>query len=222
MDNPDPSAAPGNEKPFLTPQEARVLASLMEKQLLTPKYYPLTPNALTAACNQKSSREPVMNMSEGEVRHILNLLENRGLAKVDSGERTYRISHRIKQTFNLERPELAVLTVLMLRMPQTLNDLLRRTARMVEFADTEEVQRVLDALIAREQPLSVLLPRGSGRREDRYWHTLCGAFQEERGSEDEEFTSGGVGDRLARLEERLDTLESKLQEVLERLGEGRR
>lgn len=222
MDNPNEPLAPRDENVFLTPQEARVLAALMEKQLATPKYYPLTPNALTAACNQKSSREPVMNLSEGEVRHILNLLENRSLVKVDSGDRTYRISHRIKQTFDLERSELAVFTVLMLRMPQTLNDILRRTARMAEFTDTDEVQLVLEALRERDQPLAVLLPRGPGRREDRYWHTLCGEFKEERGIPNKDIVADGADERLTRLEERLDALESRLEEVLQQIGELRR
>ncbi|MGH8548370.1 MAG: YceH family protein [Methylococcales bacterium] len=223
MDNPNDTAAPRDDNAFLTAQEARVLAALMEKQLATPKYYPLTPNALTAACNQKSSRDPVMNLSEGEVRHILNLLENRGLVKVDSGERTYRISHKMKQTFDLERSELAVLTVLMLRMPQTLNDILRRSARVEEFSDSEEVQLVLASLIERDRPLGVLLPRGPGRREDRYWHTLCGEFKvEPTATTDQEMAADGADERLARLEERLDTLESRLEEVVQQVGELRR
>lgn len=220
MDTNNETTTPSNANAFLTPQEARVLASLMEKQLATPKYYPLTPKALTVACNQKTSREPVMNLSEGEVRHILNLLEHRGLVKVDSGDRTYRISHRVKQHFDLDSSELAVLTVLILRMPQTLNDILRRTARMAEFADTGEVQLVLEALMERDQPLAVLLPRGPGRREDRYWHTLCGAYQEEHSAPDKESTDSadGADERLTRLEDRLDSLESKLEEVIQQIG----
>ncbi|MCI0653425.1 MAG: DUF480 domain-containing protein, partial [Methylococcaceae bacterium] len=142
--------------------------------------------------------------------------------KVDSGERTYRISHRIKQAFDLERPELAVLTVLMLRMPQTLNDILRRAARMAEFADTEEVQLAVESLIERDRPLAVLLPRGPGRREDRYWHTLCGAFKEERTSADQDAAPDTTDEHLARLEERLDTLESRLEDVLQQIRELRR
>ncbi|MGR9106522.1 MAG: YceH family protein, partial [Gammaproteobacteria bacterium] len=219
MDHDQDSATPSDAKPFVTPQEARVLASLMEKQLATPKYYPLTPNALTQACNQKSSREPVMNLSEGEVRHILNLLEHRGLVKVDSGDRTYRISHRIKQHFDLERSELAVLTVLMLRYPQTLNDILRRTARMAEFSDADEVQLVVESLMDRDEPLVVLIPRGPGRREDRYWHTLCGPCKEEfLGPEKPESAKDAADDRLARLEDRIEQLEYKMDEVLRELA----
>lgn len=219
MDPQPDTAAPSGERPFLTPQEARVLAALMEKQLTTPKYYPMTPNALTQACNQKSSREPVMSLSEGEVRHILNLLEHRGLAKVDSGERTYRVSHRIRQAFDLERPELAVLTVLMLRFPQTLNDILRRTARMADFTNADDVQRALDSLMKREQPLAMLLPRAPGRREDRYWHTLCGEFKEERVSPDKELTGDAADERFAVLEERVHSLEAKVEELTRRMGE---
>ncbi|MGH8474279.1 MAG: YceH family protein [Methylococcales bacterium] len=218
MDNANESEAKNTESAFLTPQEARVLASLMEKQLATPKYYPLTPNALTVACNQKSSREPVMNLSEGEVRHIANLLEHRGLLKVDSGDRTYRISHRVKQVFDLDRSQIAVLAVLMLRMPQTLNDILRRTERMVEFADTDELQLAVDRLIERDRPLAVLIPRGAGRREDRYWHTLCGAIPEGALASDKDSSAEHGNDRLTRLEERLDAIESKLEEVLKQIG----
>jgi uncharacterized protein len=221
MDPKNESTAP-SDQPFLTPQEARVLAALMEKQLTTPKYYPMTPNALTQACNQKSSREPVMNMNEGEVRHILNLLEHRGLVKVDSGDRTYRISHRIKQHFDLERSELAVLTVLMLRFPQTLNDILRRTARMTDFADTDSVRLVLDALIERERPLAVLLPRGPGRREDRYWHTLCGEVKEEHRGPEADRRAETADDRLARCEDRIEVLEARIEEIMQQIAELRR
>lgn len=209
------------EKAMLTPQEALVLAVLMEKQLATPKYYPLTPNALTTACNQKSSREPVMDLSEGEVRHLSNLLENRGLLQVDSGERTYRISHRVKQYFELNRSELAVLAVLMLRNPQTLNDILRRTARMVEFEDVEKVQLVVEEMIDREHALAVVLPRRAGCREDRYWHTLCGKLPEEPPeiSAPEITTLKDDGNqRIDLLEERLDVLESRLEDVLKKIG----
>lgn len=220
MENNNDSPTPSNENALLTPHEARVLAVLMEKQLTTPKYYPLTPNALTAACNQKSSREPVMNLSEGEVRHIINLLENRHLLKVDSGERTYRISHRVKSFFELDRSELAVLAVLMLRMPQTLNDILRRTARMVDFEDSDEVQLVVEELMDREKSLTVLLPRGPGHREDRYWHTLCGIVREEAAEEEIETPNTSVlaEQRIAQLEERLDVLESRVEDVLRQIG----
>ena len=207
-----------DEKPFLSPPEARVLASLMEKQLATPKYYPMTPNALTQACNQKSSREPVMNLNEGEVRHILNLLEHRRLVKVDSGDRTYRISHRMKQALNLEHSELAVLTVLMLRFPQTLNDILRRTARMVEFSDADEVQLVVESMIERDQPLAVLLPKGPGQREDRYWHTLCGKCKDEYLVADKkEGAKESADDRFARFEDRLEQLESKMDAIIRQI-----
>lgn len=159
-----------------------------------------------------------MNLSEGEVRHILNLLEQRRLVSVDSGERTYRVSHRIKQTFDLERSELAVLTVLMLRYPQTLNDVLRRTARMVEFEDVDEVQLVLETLIERDPALAVLLPKGPGQREDRYWHTLCGACKAEfLVAEAKESAKESSDDLIARLEERLQELESKLDEMRQQI-----
>ncbi len=203
-----------SSKPFFTPEEARVLASLMEKQLTVPKQYPLTPKALAQACNQKSSREPVMAMSEGEVRHVMNLLENRGLIKVDSGERTYRISHKAKQYFDLERNELSILTVLMLRAPQTLNDILRRTSRMCEISDTDEVQLLLEELMEKEMPLAVIFPHGSGQREARYSHTLCGEIAYEEVVDKASSSKVKKEDRMESLEQRLDTLEAKLEEIM--------
>lgn len=220
MDIADDSATGESSRPPLDPKEARVLASLMEKQLTTPNNYPLTPNGLKVACNQKSSREPVMSMTEGEVRHLLNLLENRGLVKVDSGERTYRVSHRMKQAYKLERGEMAILTVLMLRFPQTLNDIFRRTARMYEFSDVDEVQLVVEEMMERATPLAVLLPHSAGRREDRYFHTLCGEMEFEEPAPPPPLpveATPGQTERIELLEQRLDTLEARLDEVLQQM-----
>ncbi len=205
--------------PFLTAQEARVIGSLMEKQLTTPKYYPLTPNALTAACNQKSSREPTMNLSEGEVRHIANVLAGRDLVSVDSGDRTYKISHRIQQYFNLELNELSVLTVLLLRKPQTLNDILKRTTRMFGFKDTQEVQEVLTRLMERETPLAILLPHGPSQREDRFWQTLCGAPVVDAVGKIDVKSGDPDCNRLDDLERRVVELEDQLGKLLQRLGD---
>ena len=205
--------------PFLTAQEARVIGSLMEKQLTTPKYYPLTPNALTAACNQKSSREPTMNLSEGEVRHIANVLAGRDLVSVDSGDRTYKISHRIQQYFNLELNELSVLTVLLLRKPQTLNDILKRTTRMFGFKDTQEVQEVLTRFMQRETPLAILLPHGPSQREDRFWQTLCGAPVVDAVGKIDVKVNDPDTNRLDELERRVIELENQLGKLLQRLGD---
>ncbi len=208
-----------NSDPFLTVQETRVIGSLMEKQLTTPQYYPLTPNALTAACNQKSSREPTMNLSEGEVRHIANVLAGRDLVKVDSGDRTYKISHRIQQYFKLELNELAVLTVLLLRKPQTVNDIFKRTARMFAFAHAQEVHEVLIRLIERETPLAILLPHGPSQREDRFWQTLCGAPVIDENSKINIKGNDADVDRLDKLERRVVELENQLRELIQKFDD---
>ena len=204
-------------KALLSAEQARVLGSLMEKQLATPKYYPLTPNSLTAACNQKSSREPVMALSEGEVRHEANVLAQKGMVSVDSGERTYKISHMAKGYFELDDAEMAVLTVLLLRQPQTVNDIMTRTNRMFAFEQLADVGRVLDRLIERDPPLAVLLPARAGQREQRYYHTLCGHLDVEAIAA--EPVKNNKSDRMAELEQRVDLLEKQLEDLLGRLGE---
>ena len=201
----------------LSPEQARVLGALMEKQLTTPKYYPLTPNALTAACNQKSSREPVMMLSEGEVRHTANQLAQKGIIKVDAGERTYKISHLAKCYFDLNDAELSVLTVLLLRKPQTLNDILRRTSRMYAFDHAGDVSRVLRRLIERESALAVLIPSSPGQREQRYFHTLFGNLDLE--SMANESTTQSKTNRIDELEQRVDTLEKQIEKLLLRLDD---
>ncbi len=213
--------------PF-TAVEARVLACLMEKDLLTPDNYPLTLNSLTLACNQKSSREPVMNLTQGEVGHTANELADRRLAHIDLGERAQRISHRMRGGFKLDRKQQAILAVLMLRQPQTLNELRNRTQRMGDFAGTEEIQEILEQMMVRSPPLAVCLEKGPGRREDRYAHTLCGAVTHET---PEHAKSGGSASgehptpestvtrqeqeaRIGELELRVSELEAQMRKVL--------
>ena len=160
-----------------TVTEARVLASLMEKELTVPDSYPLTLNSLVLACNQKSNREPTMHIDEGAVGHTTKILEERGLIHIEYGERARRIAHKMRSGFNLDQRQQALLTVMMLRSPQTLNDLKTRTKRMVEFEDNNELLQVLESLNDRAEPLMQHLPRGSGQREDRYTHLLCGEVE---------------------------------------------
>jgi uncharacterized protein len=148
----------------LHPAEVRVLGSLLEKDLTTPEYYPLTVNALVNACNQKSSREPVVNYDEATVVQALALLRQRQMvSKVSgAGHRVEKYGHRLSETLNLGRRELALLCVLMLRGPQTVGELRGRTERMHDFSDMEEVERVLEALASRE-PDPLVAPAARGR-----------------------------------------------------------
>jgi uncharacterized protein YceH (UPF0502 family) len=203
-----------------TSEEARVLACLMEKQLTTPNNYPLTLNSLMLACNQKSNREPVMQLSEGRVGNLVNHLTDSELTSIEYGERANKVYHKMRGYFSLDIKQQAILCVLMLRKPQTLNDIKTRTARMVEFANTEEVKETLDTLIQREKALAVLLPKGNGRREDRYTHLLCGEVKDElplamsntRFAEDDD-TTQRLEQRIEALEKRLSVLEKQLLEV---------
>ncbi len=158
----------------LTDPEARILGCLMEKQLTTPNAYPLTFNALTNACNQKSNREPVMNLAPGEVEHTAKELDLRGLVRIDYGERSDRVSQRFTNHYSLDKKQQALMSVLMLHYPQTVNDLRRRTDRMVEWSDTTEIELSLLELQEHEPALVTLIPKSEGRREDRYAQTLCG------------------------------------------------
>jgi len=201
--------------------EARVLACLMEKQRTTPDNYPLTENSLVNACNQKSNREPVMNLTQGEVGHTLNLLADRELVKIEYGERANRVFHRMSGAFSLNREQQAILAVLMVRStPQTLNELSSRTARMVDFNGIEEVLLTVDELVARDDTLLICLPKGAGRREDRYAHSLCGAVALET-----PVRSAGtaraqpVDERIVELERRVAELERQLAMLMERAGE---
>jgi hypothetical protein len=147
----------------LHPIEVRVLGSLLEKESTTPEYYPLTLNALVNACNQKSSREPVVQYDEDTVLQALSLLRNKGLAlKISgAGHRVEKYAHSLGEKFNLRRPESALLQVLMLRGPQTVGELRGRTERTYEFTELEEVETYLEALATREpEPLVVRMPRG--------------------------------------------------------------
>jgi hypothetical protein len=149
----------------LHPIEVRVLGALLEKDIATPEYYPLTVNSLQNACNQKSSREPVVSYDETTVQQALELLKTKGLVIRISGagHRVEKYGHRLGEKLNLGRRELALLCVLMLRGPQTVAELRSRTERMHDFADVDEVERVLETLASRpsgEDPLVARAPRG--------------------------------------------------------------
>ena len=164
-------------QPPLTDVEARVLAALIEKEATTPDAYPLSLGALLAACNQTSNREPVMRLDEEAVAAATTALRRRSLLRAiqPAGSRVGKHQHLLAYALSLDRRELALLAVLMLRGPQTAGELHVRTARLAEFADLAAVEATLDALVVREpEPLVARLPRRAGQREVRYAHLLSG------------------------------------------------
>ncbi|WP_045738368.1 DUF480 domain-containing protein [Xanthomonas sp. MUS 060] len=158
--------------PVLSAIEARALGCLIEKEATTPDTYPLTVNATVMAANQKNSREPVMALNSGDVQHALRQLEARGLVRQQFSSRAERYEHRVTTALDLTQQQVVLLGLLLLRGPQTVNELLTRAERMARFADAEDVRHSLERLAQRQ--LAVHLPRASGQREDRYMHLLGG------------------------------------------------
>jgi uncharacterized protein len=189
--------------------ETRVLGALLEKDITTPDYYPLTLNALLAACNQKSNREPVMELGEAAVRGALQSLEEKGLAGLARAEgRVARFEHRIGEVLNLGRRESALLCTLLLRGAQTPGELRGRSERMHRLEDLAEVQLVLQKLIEHDPPLVKLLPRQPGTKEARYVD-LFGGHQ----AEINDSTSSAANPLPASREERITTLESEIAQL---------
>jgi len=154
--------------------EARVLGALVEKEITTPEYYPLSLNALVNACNQKSNRDPVMTLDEDAVRSAIRTLNDIGFTRFASSadSRVGKYEHRLNETFNFHRHEIAILCVLLLRGPQTPGELRTRTERMYAFEDLDSVHNALNMLAKREPPLVKVLPRQLGTKESRYVHLL--------------------------------------------------
>ena len=207
--------------------EARVLGALVEKDITTPDYYPLSLNALVNACNQRNNREPVLNLEEGAVRDALDGLQEHGLAgpvsAVDS--RVTKYEHRLQETFNFSRGETAVLCVLLLRGPQTPGELRGRTERMHRFEDLDAVQSSLQKLMQREPPLVAVLPRQPGTKEFRYAHLLSGEM--ETGELPltrmvSPSSSSADDERVSRLEEAVVALQNEVRELKQQLAEFRK
>lgn len=156
--------------------EARILGSLVEKQLTTPEYYPLTLNALTAACNQKSNRDPVMSLDESAILAAVDSLRDKNLVYLfyGSGSRTVKYKHMLPNVYELESPAVALMALLLLRGPQTVGELRGRADRLHQFSSLQEVQETLDELAGRTEPLVVRLERQMGQKEARYAHLLSG------------------------------------------------
>ncbi|MDG4893164.1 DUF480 domain-containing protein [Mesorhizobium sp. WSM4976] len=163
--------------PILSPVEARVLGSLIEKKELTPDVYPLTLNGAHAAANQKTAREPVMVLELTEIRRALSTLEQKGLVRQAFASRVERYEHLMAQRFSLTTPQIAVIGLLLLRGAQTAHELLARSERMARFASIEELRDNLDLMIGRRPPLIQLLERAPGQREERYVHLLSGPVE---------------------------------------------
>ncbi len=219
-DSHDPhSAEPSEPGLHLTPSEARILACLMEKELATPDNYPLTLNALTLACNQKSNREPVMKLTLGEVGHLVRELEQRDLVRIDHGDRAEKIRHRMKVACRLNPKQQAILTLLMLRRPLTLNEIRARSERMATFDGMEEVLVMVEELMERARPFILCLPKGPGRREERYTHNLSGDERLDYVEPDAPRSSSATVAHSA-VEERLAALEQRVAALEQQLGEG--
>ena len=196
----------------LNPVEARVLGCLIEKEINTPEYYPLSLNATLNACNQKSSREPVMELVESDVRTALFDLSQMGLVRTIADARVSKFEHRVRDVLNLRRDEVAVLCLLLLRGPQTSAELRGRAERMYSFDDNAAVITTLERLSAQEEPLVVLLQRQPGAREARWSHLLSGAVSEAAIASALPYDkpSEGTTERIAALEELVRSLEARV------------
>ena len=211
---------------ILNPAEARVLGALVEKDITTPDYYPLSLNALVNACNQKNNREPVTSFDEETVRLALRNLSEKRLAGPASGadSRVTKYEHRLQEVFNFTRPETAILCVLLLRGPQTPGELRGRTERMHRFEDLDEVLSGLQQLMRREPPLAKALGRRPGTKEIRYAHLLSGDVEAWEPPAETAY-SGSVADeneRVAHLEAQVAALQAEVAELKQQMAEFRK
>ena len=215
--------------PDLNDIEARIIGCLIEKSIVTPDLYPLTLNAITAACNQKSARDPVMALTQGEVQHALGVLEAKHLVRRDENfkSRTEKYSQRFCNTRysnqQFEPPQLAIVCLLLLRGPQTPGELRARSGRLHTFTDNSDVVLALNSLIAREdaEPLLIQLPRTPGRKDNEYMHLFCGPVDVEAyASRAKTEHPAGSSQRLsvAELASRVSQLESEVAELKEKLA----
>jgi uncharacterized protein len=209
----------------LNPAEARVLGALIEKDITTPDYYPLSLNALINACNQKNNREPVTNFDEETVRLALRNLSDKRLAGPASGAdgRVTKYEHRLQEVFNFTRPETAILCVLLLRGPQMPGELRGRTERMHRFEDLDEVLSGLQQLMRREPPLAKALGRRPGTKEIRYAHLLSGDVEAWEPPAETASSSGSAdAERLIQLEEQVATLRNEVAELKQQMADFRK
>jgi len=199
---------------LLSPAEARVLGSMVEKEATTPEYYPLSLNALCAACNQKSNREPVMSLTDADVAAAIERLRAKGLALDLSGgeHRVHKFAHRLGEVFNFDRREQAVLCVLLLRGPQTVGELRGRTERLHAFDDLSAVEAALTHLAERTPPLVRKLERQAGEKEPRYAHLLAGEPELRESPAPQPARVSPIEERILRVEEELAELRRQFEE----------
>jgi len=208
--------------------ETRVLGALVEKDITTPDYYPLSLNALVNACNQKNNRDPVMNLAEDAVRQALNSLQEKRLAGTASGadSRVTKYEHRMQEVFNFTRGEAAILCVLLLRGPQTPGELRGRSERMHRFEDLTEVQSTLQRLMQRETPLVKVLSRQPGTKEARYMHLLSGNVEDvsvaQAPSPALASSSSAESERIAHLEGEVADLQKEVADLKQELASFRK
>ncbi|TWJ19038.1 YceH family protein [Geobacter argillaceus] len=204
---------------MLNDVEVRVLGCLIEKELTTPEYYPLTLNALTNACNQKSNRDPVLSLAEADVVRAIDRLKFKGMARLSAeAGRVPKYCHSLTEKYRFAPPELALLAELLLRGPQTVGELRSRAERMAPFADLTAVEQVLEVLMELDPPLVTRLLRQPGRKESRYAHLLAGEPQptaEESAPPPEaaRLKVMAEDERVGRLEEDVATLRSEVAEL---------
>jgi uncharacterized protein YceH (UPF0502 family) len=207
----------------LDPVEARVLGCLIEKEITTPEYYPLTLNALVNACNQKSNRDPVMNLTEGDVGDALLRLREKRLSTVQTGSRVSKYGHRAVETLNLGRRELALVCELLLRGPQTVGELRGRAERMHNFSDLDEVEACLRGLMTRDpDPLVTRLERQTGLKEPRYAHLLMGEPVLTADVHESGAAVTARSDRVSALEAEVAELKDQVRRLEEQFAQFRR
>jgi uncharacterized protein len=214
---------------ILNDVETRVLGSLVEKDVTTPDYYPLSLNALVNACNQKNNRDPVMNLDEEAVRQALATLQEKRLAGPTSSadSRVTKYEHRLQEAFNFTRGETAVLCVLLLRGPQTPGELRGRTERMHRFEDLTEVHSTLQRLMQRDPPLARVLPRQPGTKEARYKHLLAGDTEDVPDvawapTPASVRSNSAEADRITRLENELANLNKEVADIKQQFASFRK
>ncbi|HKP81134.1 MAG TPA: YceH family protein [Pyrinomonadaceae bacterium] len=206
---------------ILSDIETRVLGSLIEKQVTTPEYYPLTLNALTLACNQKNNRYPVTSYTENQVSDAVERLREKNLAYVFYGStsRVPKYKHVMPEVMHLNHAEVALMCVLMLRGAQTLGELRGNAARLHDFSGLEEVEQTLNGLITRDEPMVARLPRQPGQKEGRFAHLLLGEINLEAFAEAER---AAPVSRRAGLEDKVDALAAEVEKLKEQFEQFRK